>query len=246
MRSFRLYQFAGLVTLLLGWAPAHGQVVRYLNNDSPKLWTKTEVDTFVQIMNRRGRGAGVEFRARIDETITRPDTIIYKYALFGEPSAAAIQKRTQYLTAFEGKPLPPFSLQDLQGKSISSQSLRGKPLVINMWFTTCGPCIAEMPTLNRIQREHAGSGVVFLAMTFDSPQKVQAFLRQQPFTFRHIAGATQYCRQFETGYPFTIFVGLDGLIKRVLPGIEVANDPATHEPTSANDKEFYAALKQLK
>ena len=115
-----------------------------------------------------------------------------------------------------------------------------------MWFTTCGPCIAEMPTLNRIQREYASSGVVFLAMTFDSQQKVQAVLRRQPFTFQHIAGATQYCRQFETGYPFTIFVERDGMIKRVLPGIEVKNDLATHEPTSANDKEFYAALKQLK
>lgn len=246
MHSFRLFQLVGLVTLLVGWTQAYGQVVRYLNGSSPKLWTKTEVDTFVQVMNRRGRSAGLEFRARIDKTIARPDTIIYKYTMIGETSADALQQRTRYLTTFAGKPLPPFSLVDLQGNLVSSKSLQGKPLVINMWFTTCGPCIAEMPTLNRIQREYAYSGVVFLAMTFESQQKVQAFLRKKSFTFQHIAGATQYCRQFETGYPFTIFVGRDGLIKCILGGIETAKaDSVTGKPSTANDKEFYAALKQV-
>lgn len=245
MKLNKYLSFIGLLVLLLGSARVYGQVVRYRDTGSPKLWTATQVDTFAQIMNRRGKSAGLEFHPRIDKTITRPDTIIYEYTLLGTHTEAALQARQQSLTNFAGKPLPAFTLADLQGKLVDSKSLLGRPVVLNLWFTTCGPCIAEMPSLNRIQREKAHTGIVFLALTFESKEKVQAFLQKRPFTFRHIAGAKQYCNQFETGYPITIFVGRDGLIKSVLGGIPVNFDSITNKPINADDKEFYAALKQI-
>lgn len=235
----------GLFALLLGSTHVHGQIVRYRDMGSPRLWTQVEVDTFTQTMNRRGRTAGLEFHPRIDKTITHSDTIIYEYTLLGTHTAAALQARQQSLHIFTGKPLPAFALTDLQGKLVTSKSLLGKPVVLNLWFTRCGPCIAEMPALNRIQREKAGTEIVFLALTFESKERVQAFLQKQPFTFRHLVDAKQYCQQFETGYPITIFVGRDGLIKRVLEGIEVQFDKATNKPISADDKAFYAALRQI-
>jgi len=247
MKLIWLFQFVGLPALLLGSTQAHAQVVRYrsLDGNDPKLWTATQVDTFVQIMNRRGRLAGMEFKALVRKTITRPDTIIREYNLMGTHTEAALQARQQSLDGFIGQPLPAFTLPDLQGKLLNSKSLLGKPVVLNLWFTTCAPCIAEMPTLNRIQREKAQAGVVFLAMTFDSQDKVQAFLRKQPFTYRQLANAKQYSNQFGTGFPVTFFIGRDGLIKKVLGGIPVEFDPATRKQISANDKEFYAALKQI-
>ncbi|WP_143436782.1 TlpA family protein disulfide reductase [Hymenobacter crusticola] len=241
------YGFCSLLAfgLLLLSAPARSQVVRYRNNDSPKLWTAIEVDTFVQQMNRRGRSAGYEFRARINKTITRADTVIHEYNLHGTPTRAAELAHQQQLQAWVGKPLPAFSLPDLQGQRVSTQSLRGKPVVVNLWFTTCGPCIAEMPELNRIHREYATTDVVFLALTFDKKEKVQAFLKKRPYAFRHIAGATTYCDQFTSGYPTTLFVDRTGIIRRVLGAIPIRYDAVTNKPTGADDQAFYAALKQI-
>lgn len=247
MKLKQLAQALGALALLLGGVPAQGQVVRYRSVDgsSPKLWTAAEVDTFRHVMNRRGRPAGLAFEVVIRQTITRPDTLIHEYSLLGTHTPAALQARQQSLDGFIGQPLPAFALPDVQGKLVDSHSLLGKPLVLNLWFTTCGPCIAEMPTLNRIQREKASAGIVFLALTFDSQTQVLAFLQQHAFPYRHLVGAQQYCAQFGTGYPVTFFVGRDGRIKKVLGGIAGEVDPVTGKPIGADEKAFYAALKQI-
>ena len=234
-----------VLTLLLGGVQAHGQVVRYRNAGSPRLWTAAEVDTFRQVMNRRGQPAGLAFSVQVRKTITRPDTVIHEYTLLGTHTAAALQARQQGLDGFIGQPLPAFALPDLAGKLVDSHRLRGKPVVLNLWFTTCGPCIAEMPALNRIQQEKASAGIVFLALTFDDPAKVRAFLQKQSFTYRQVAGAKQYCTQFATGYPVTFFVGRDGLIKKVLGGLATEATTGSQQPGSIDDHAFYAALKQI-
>lgn len=244
MASNRLLPLLSFAFLLL-CTSVQAQVVRYKDPGSPKLWTAAEVDTFVQVMNRRGKSAGFEFQARISKTSTRHDTIIHEYTVSGTPTRAAIAEHQQQLQALVGKPLPSFALTDLQGQQVSTKSLLGKPVVVNLWFTACAPCIAEMPILNRIQREKAATDVVFLALTFDKKEKVQAFLKKRPFTFRHIAGAEEYCKQFTTGYPTSLFVDRKGIVRSALGSLQVQYDPVTKKPTGANDKEFYAALKQI-
>lgn len=49
-----------------------------------------------------------------------------------------------------GKPLPQFTFSDPAGKLLSTGSLKGKPTLINLWATWCGPCVAEMPTLDKL------------------------------------------------------------------------------------------------
>jgi cytochrome c biogenesis protein CcmG/thiol:disulfide interchange protein DsbE len=245
MKPKRLAPFLSLLALLLGGTQAQGQVVRYRNAGSPKLWTAAEVDTFRHVMNRRVRAAGLAFDVVIDQTLTRPDTVIHEYRLVGSRMPAAWQARQQGLDGFIGQLLPAFALPDLQGKLVDSHCLLGKPVVLNMWFTTCGPCIAEMPTLNRIQREKASTEIVFLALTFERAQQVRAFLQKHSFTYRQVAGAQPYCAQFVTGYPVTFFVGRDGRIKKVLGGLAGDVDPATPTQPSIDAKAFYAALKQI-
>jgi cytochrome c biogenesis protein CcmG/thiol:disulfide interchange protein DsbE len=245
MKPTLLFPFLGLLALLLGGTPAQGQVVRYRSAGSPKLWTAAEVDTFRQVMNRRVRAAGLAFDVVLGQTLTRPDTVIHEYTLVGNHTPAALQARQQGLDGLIGQPLPAFALPDLQGKLVDSRRLLGKPVVLNLWFTTCGPCIAEMPTLNRIQREKASTGIVFLALTFERAPQVRAFLQKQSFTYRQVAGAQQFCAQFVTGYPVTFFVGRDGRIKKVLGGLAGEGDPATPTRRSIDDKAFYAALKQI-
>lgn len=249
MKSNRFLSFLSFVVLLLVSAQAQGQVVRYRDAASTNfrhiLNTAAEMDTIVQKMNRQYKSAGVEFHARITKTITRPDTILHEFILSGSPTQGAQAARQQQLNLLVGKPLPAFSLPDLQGQLVSTESLRGKPVVVNLWFTACAPCIEEMPVLNRIRQEKAASEVVFLALTFDDKKKVQAFLKKRPFTFRHIAGAEAYCEQFTNGYPITLFVDKTGIVQSVLGAVPIKYDPVTKKPIGADDKEFYAALKQI-
>jgi cytochrome c biogenesis protein CcmG/thiol:disulfide interchange protein DsbE len=243
MKSKHLSQLALSLTLALLSTQVQGQTVRY-KGTGPRLWTATQVDSILQVKNEKVKSLGIVFTKQIKKTITRSDTTIYEYTLQGA-TAGVVENRGKY-AAFIGKPLPAFVLPDLAGKQLDSKKLLGKPLVLNFWFTSCAPCIAEMPALNRIQAEKAGSEVVFLAFTYESKEKVQAFLQKRSFTFRHIAGAKQYCDQFTTGYPISIFVDKKGLVKNILEGMPVAYDSVTKKPSGAvDDKEFYAALKQI-
>src|SRR5580698_2846162 len=47
---------------------------------------------------------------------------------------------------------PDFTLKDLQGASVSLESLRGKVVVLNFWTKTCGPCMEEMPELAELAK----------------------------------------------------------------------------------------------
>jgi peroxiredoxin len=45
---------------------------------------------------------------------------------------------------------PDFQLQDWAGRTVSLSSLRGRVVLLNFWFTQCPPCIAEIPSLEKL------------------------------------------------------------------------------------------------
>lgn len=49
-----------------------------------------------------------------------------------------------------GKPAPAEGFLDPAGKPVTLGAFKGKPLLVNLWATWCGPCVAEMPTLENI------------------------------------------------------------------------------------------------
>ena len=110
---------------------------------------------------------------------------------------------------FKGKILPAFELTLLNGKKLNSESLWGKPTLINFWFTNCAPCIDEMPVLNEIQEQFDGR-VNFLAITFQSREEVNSFLQTVDFNFQHVVDARDYIKSFGFfGYPKTLLLDRD-------------------------------------
>ena len=65
------------------------------------------------------------------------------------------------------RPLPEFSFTDAEGKAKGAADFAGRGLVINFWATWCGPCVEEMPALDRTQAALAADGVVVLALSSD-------------------------------------------------------------------------------
>ncbi len=65
-----------------------------------------------------------------------------------------------------------FTITD--GRVLSAQALRGQPLLILFWATTCAPCVAEMPDLSGLYRELHPKGLelIALAMPYDPPNRV--------------------------------------------------------------------------
>ncbi|HSN22077.1 MAG TPA: TlpA disulfide reductase family protein [Usitatibacter sp.] len=94
-------------------------------------------------------------------------------------AAAALAVAEQPLRDWSGKPTPPLALQDLAGKSVDLQSLRGRVVLVNFWATWCEPCIAEMPSIARLEGNLHGRPFAVLAVNYgESRAKIEKFLQK--------------------------------------------------------------------
>lgn len=111
-----------------------------------------------------------------------------------------------------GGRLPWFKAKDLQGTLVDTRKLAGKILVINFWFIACKPCVAEIPSLNKLADSFAGdTSIVFLAVALDGKEPLKRFLEKQPLSFRVLHsgdGAAQRCNIM--AYPANIVVNRAG------------------------------------
>ena len=114
----------------------------------------------------------------------------------------------------EGMDAPAFSVRTLDGKTVSSNSLRGKVVVLNFWFIGCPVCRAIKPKLNEFKSKFAGADdVVFLAMTADRAGDVEKYLKKEPFDYLQATDAKPAMSQFVFGgYPKNIVIDRNGKI----------------------------------
>ncbi|MUU79915.1 TlpA family protein disulfide reductase [Winogradskyella endarachnes] len=117
--------------------------------------------------------------------------------------------------AIKGKSLPATSFQTVNGEVITLDDLIGKPTIINFWHTACGPCIKEMPILNEIKKEY-GDEVNFIAVTFETKEKVEKFLNKREFDFTHIINAADFMNSIQIKeFPKTFYLDKDGIVKKI-------------------------------
>ena len=79
----------------------------------------------------------------------------------------------------KGKPAPDTIFRNPDGGDIGFAQFKGVPTLVNLWATWCGPCIKELPTLDKLAESHAidGSlGVIAISQDTDDQKKVKAFL----------------------------------------------------------------------
>ena len=81
-----------------------------------------------------------------------------------------------------GKAAPATVFEDPDGAPINLADFRGKPVLVNLWATWCAPCIAEMPTLDRLAAREVGRlHVLTISQDTDGREKVEAFFAEQGY-----------------------------------------------------------------
>lgn len=114
-------------------------------------------------------------------------------------------------------PLPALQVADLQGDRIDLQQFRGKPLVLNLWATWCGPCRREMPVLAAAQQAHDDVQFVFLNQG-ETLEEVQGFLASERLMLGNVLLDDDAVASTVLGvqaYPSTLFFGADGRLREL-------------------------------
>lgn len=114
-----------------------------------------------------------------------------------------------------GDRLPNMGLSCLiSGPAVNVQQLSGRPVVVNLWATWCGPCREEMPIL-QAARARYGRAVAFLGVdTRDDPARAAAFLNELEVTYPQVSDPTgQLLSQLRVpGLPVTVVLDSQGRI----------------------------------
>jgi thiol-disulfide isomerase/thioredoxin len=129
-----------------------------------------------------------------------------------EALVAALQKKPVTTASDKVAAMPDFTGKDLQGRAVKLSALKGKIVVINFWGTGCGPCIGEMPELNRlVKKYHDNKEVVFLAITGDDTERLKQFFKKRTFLYTIVnkAGAVSNAYDIQS-LPVHIVIGKNG------------------------------------
>jgi thiol-disulfide isomerase/thioredoxin len=113
-----------------------------------------------------------------------------------------------------GKKFSKIKTRDLFGEKINTKDYKGKILVLNFWFTTCGPCIMEMPSLNKLVDKYGqDSSVIFLSVALNDAITIKTFLKTNPFKYIIIDNGSFLTNAMRiTSYPTNVVIDKKGKI----------------------------------
>jgi len=122
---------------------------------------------------------------------------------------------------------PAAEFEALDGSPVRLADFRGGIVLLNFWGTWCPPCVREIPELVALQPrlEELGGTVLGPAIDSGSPDNIQAFLDDFGVNYPIVIGrGAQAIGDFGAiGYPFTLLIDADGVIRRRYLGPQTAD-----------------------
>jgi peroxiredoxin len=91
---------------------------------------------------------------------------------------SALQCDNTILQNLKGCSFPTLVLNNLNGGTFTIDELKGNVVFVHFWFTSCATCLAEMPSINQLNIDFDKKNVKFLAISFNTPEKIRSFSKK--------------------------------------------------------------------
>jgi cytochrome c biogenesis protein CcmG, thiol:disulfide interchange protein DsbE len=117
-----------------------------------------------------------------------------------------------------GKPAPDFTLNTFDGQTISLSSLKGKPVAVIFWSSTCHYCAQEAPILEQLYQQYKGQGLEVLGVGLDDEAALRDKAKQLKLTYPNGYNPQAGQRYGIDGVPHTFIVDREGTISASLLG----------------------------
>jgi len=116
-----------------------------------------------------------------------------------------------------GNLAPDFTLQTLDGQSITLSDFRGKMVMLFFWVMECKECIRELPHIQAIFDEKTGDSLVVLTVNVaNSMADVEEFVYTNKYTFPVLLDLdAEVCIKYQHGAPTAFFVDANGTIREI-------------------------------
>jgi thiol-disulfide isomerase/thioredoxin len=109
-----------------------------------------------------------------------------------------------------------FVVRDQHGTRINFSAFKGKVIFLNLWATWCGPCRAEMPTIQSLYDHAKSDSVVFVMLSVDddgAEAKINRYIDNNKFTFPVYRPSGYLTEQLNVpGIPTTLIISKEGKI----------------------------------
>ena len=129
-----------------------------------------------------------------------------------------------------GSYLPDATLNGFSGNTKKFSSYRGKPLIINVWASWCGPCREEISSLERLSHRFGGKQINVIGIsTDDDASAAAAFIKDSKLTFTNYLDSHVRLENLlgANTIPLTILVDERGRVIEKIRGFQEWDNPET-------------------
>jgi peroxiredoxin len=117
-------------------------------------------------------------------------------------------------------PAPAFQARDLNGNNQRLGDYKGQVVLVNVWATWCGPCLAEMPKLDHLYQEHKKQGLIVFGLSDEDPSTQRKALAKVPVTYPLLTyeGQIPNLYRYVAAYPTTFVIDRRGVLQPAISG----------------------------